>query len=110
MTDTKAAFTLDDTFTAAEATALVDRLRATFRTGHTKPLAWRRTQLTRLRDLLTDNRAAIADALYADLRKNRAEADAMEIDLTIVEIDDYLEHLEEWTTPQPAPVTVPGVP
>ncbi|MER5939215.1 aldehyde dehydrogenase family protein [Streptomyces sp. NPDC001928] len=110
MTDTKAAFTLDDAFTAAEATTLVNRLRATFRTGRTKPLAWRREQLTRLRDLLTDNRAAIAEALYADLRKNRAEADAMEIDTTIVEIDDYLEHLEEWTAPQPAPVTVHGVP
>jgi aldehyde dehydrogenase (NAD+) len=110
VTDTKAAFTLDDTFTSAEATALVDRLRSAFRTGRTKPLAWRRTQLTRLRDLLTDNRTAIADALYADLRKNRAEAEAMEIDLTIAEIDDYLEHLEEWTAPQPAPVTVPGVP
>ncbi|WP_051827717.1 aldehyde dehydrogenase family protein [Streptomyces bicolor] len=110
MTETKAAFTLDDTFTAAEATELVDRLRATFRTGRTKPLAWRRQQLTRLRELLTDNRTVIADALYADLRKNRAEADAMEIDLTIAEIDDYLEHLEEWTTPQPAPVTVRGIP
>ncbi|CAL9667473.1 hypothetical protein [Streptomyces sp. enrichment culture] len=52
MIDTKAAFTLDDTFTAAEASALVDRLRATFRTGRTKPLAWRRQQLIRLRDLL----------------------------------------------------------
>ncbi|MEV5910425.1 aldehyde dehydrogenase family protein [Streptomyces chartreusis] len=110
MTDTKAVFTLDDTFTTAEASALVDRLRATFRTGRTKPLAWRRQQLIRLRDLLTDNRAAIADALYADLRKNRAEVEAMEIGTTIVEIDDYLEHLEEWTAPQPAPVTVPGVP
>lgn len=95
MTDTKAVFTLDDTFTTAEASALVDRLRATFRTGRTKPLAWRRQQLIRLRDLLTDNRAAIADALYADLRKNRAEVEAMEIGTTIVEIDDYLEHLEE---------------
>jgi aldehyde dehydrogenase (NAD+) len=34
----------------------------------------------------------------------------MEINTTIVEIDDYLEHLEERTAPQPAPVTVPAVP
>ncbi|MFD5441822.1 aldehyde dehydrogenase family protein [Streptomyces tendae] len=110
MTEPKVAYTLDDSFTATEASALVERLRATFATGRTKPLAWRREQLTRLRSLLTENRAEIASALWDDLRKNRVEVDSMEIDSTIVEIDDYLEHLEEWTAPQPAPVTVAGFP
>src|SRR2546425_8907962 len=106
MTDVKAASPFDDPFPAVEATALVDRLRATFRTGRTKPLSWRRQQLTRLRDLLTDNRAAIAGALYADMHRSRAEADRLDIETTIREIDEYLDHLEEWTAPQPADVTV----
>ncbi|MEV6127119.1 aldehyde dehydrogenase family protein [Streptomyces violaceusniger] len=96
--------------TETDAAALVARLRETHRSGRTKSLAWRREQLTRLRALLTDNRAVIADALWADLRKNPAEVDRAEIDITVLEIDDYLEHLEEWLAPQPAEVTVSHLP
>ncbi|MFD5441826.1 aldehyde dehydrogenase family protein [Streptomyces tendae] len=80
---------------------VVDRLRATFRSGRTKPLVWRRTQLTKLRDLFTENREAIADALHADLRKPRPEAYAVEVDFPIKEIDHTLEHLEQWLAPEP---------
>lgn len=91
-------------FTAEHAAALVGRLRATFRTGRTKPLAWRREQLSRLRALLTENGEDIAAALHADLRKSRAEADAMEIGSTVAEIDHCLEHLADWLRPRPAAV------
>ncbi|MER8073630.1 aldehyde dehydrogenase family protein [Streptomyces sp. NPDC094034] len=96
--------------TADDAAALLARLGRTFADGRTKPLAWRVEQLTRLRALLTENRAAIADALWADLRKDRAAVDSDEIGTTVVEIDDYLEHLEEWLAPQPAEVSVPYLP
>ncbi|GLX49598.1 aldehyde dehydrogenase [Streptomyces hygroscopicus subsp. hygroscopicus] len=91
-------------FTAEDAAALVGRLRATFRTGRTRPLAWRREQLSRLRALLTENGEDIAAALHADLRKSRAEADAMEIGSTVAEIDHCLEHLADWLRPRPAAV------
>ncbi|MFI1954160.1 aldehyde dehydrogenase family protein [Streptomyces xinghaiensis] len=91
-------------FTAEHAAALTGRLRATFRSGRTKPLAWRKQQLTRLRALLTENGDAIAAALHTDLRKSRAESDSMEIASTVTEIDHYLEHLEEWLHPRPAGV------
>ncbi|MGW1728223.1 aldehyde dehydrogenase family protein [Streptomyces sp. NPDC002306] len=97
-------------FTETDAAALVTRLRKAHRSGRTKPLAWRRAQLTQLRALLTDNRKDIADALWADLHKNPDEVDIAEIGLTILEIDDYLEHLEEWLAPQPAEVAVPHLP
>ena len=92
------------TFTGAAAAATVTRLRATFRTGRTKPLTWRKEQLNRLRALLVDNRDLIAAALYTDLRKSPAEVDIMEIGATLREIDDCLEHLEEWLAPQPVAV------
>ncbi|SEM52696.1 aldehyde dehydrogenase family protein [Streptacidiphilus jiangxiensis] len=88
-------------FTEADAGALVTRHRAVHRSGRTKPLAWRREQLGRLRALLTENREAIADALHADLRKPRAEAGAAEIDLPVREIDHTLAHLEQWLAPEP---------
>ncbi|WP_037678079.1 aldehyde dehydrogenase family protein [Streptomyces albus] len=91
-------------FTTEHAAALTGRLRATFRSGRTKPLAWRKEQLSRLRALLTENGDAIAAALHTDLRKSRAESDSMEIAATVTEIDHYLEHLEEWLRPRPAGV------
>ncbi|EPH42583.1 aldehyde dehydrogenase family protein [Streptomyces aurantiacus] len=85
--------------------ALVARLRATFRTGRTRPLAWRERQLTRLREMLTEHREDIADALHADLGKPRAEAYRAEVDFTVKEIDHTLDHLEEWLSPQPVDVS-----
>ncbi|AZM51487.1 aldehyde dehydrogenase family protein [Streptomyces sp. WAC 01529] len=79
--------------------ALVARLRATFATGRTRPLAWREEQLRRLRALFTENREAIADALHSDLRKPRREAYAAEVDLPVHEIDHTLAHLAQWLTP-----------
>ncbi|MDF6020402.1 aldehyde dehydrogenase family protein [Streptomyces sp. JH34] len=91
--------------TVREAPAdVVARLRATFRTGRTKDLAWRTTQLTRLRALLTERGDELAEALRADLGKSRKEAYRTEIDFTIREIDHTLERLEGWLEPEPAPV------
>ncbi|MEV7729644.1 aldehyde dehydrogenase family protein [Streptomyces sp. NPDC087917] len=83
---------------------VVARLRATFATGRTKPLAWRTAQLQALRKLLTERGDDLAAALHADLGKSRKEAYRTEIDFTVREIDHTLEHLAEWLRPQPAPV------
>ncbi|MEU3338223.1 aldehyde dehydrogenase family protein [Streptomyces sp. NPDC002144] len=83
---------------------IVARLRATFRTGRTKPVEWRTAQLGLLRRLLTENGPDLAAALHADLGKSAAEAHRTEIDFTIREIDHTLAHLAGWLRPEPAPV------
>jgi aldehyde dehydrogenase (NAD+) len=83
---------------------IVARLRATFRTGRTKPVEWRTAQLGLLRRLLTENGPDLAAALHADLGKSAAEAHRTEIDFTIREIDHTLDHLADWLRPEPAPV------
>ncbi|NGO70355.1 aldehyde dehydrogenase family protein [Streptomyces boncukensis] len=89
----------------------VDQLRAVFATGRTRPLGWRREQLTRLRALFAENRRELADALHADLRKPPAEAYAAEVDLPLREIDHTLDHLEEWLAPQQlGPAALAGLP
>lgn len=91
--------------------ALVAKLRATFATGRTRPLAWREQQLTRLRSLFTEHREDIADALHADLHKPRAESYTAEVDFPVREIDHTLAHLKEWLSPQPlAPDALAGLP
>ncbi|WP_020118018.1 aldehyde dehydrogenase family protein [Streptomyces canus] len=83
---------------------VVARLRATFRSGRTKPVEWRTTQLRRLRELLTENGTELAAALHADLGKSSTEAFRTEIDFTIREIDHTLDHLTDWLRPESAPV------
>lgn len=83
---------------------VVSRLRATFHSGRTKPVAWRTTQLQRLRELLTTHGQDIAAALHADLGKSSTEAFRTEIDFTVREIDHTLDHLDAWLHPEPAPV------
>ncbi|WP_329258968.1 aldehyde dehydrogenase family protein [Streptomyces pseudovenezuelae] len=83
---------------------VVARLRATFRSGRTKPVEWRTTQLRRLRDLLTENGTELAAALHADLGKSSTEAFRTEIDFTVREIDHTLDHLADWLRPESAPV------
>ncbi|MFG3267692.1 aldehyde dehydrogenase family protein [Streptomyces bobili] len=87
--------------TAAE---VVGRLRATFNTGVTRPLGWRVDQLQRLRALLVENEQELIDALWADLRKNAAEAKMQEIDFTVADIDEALANLESWLEPRPVEV------
>ncbi|MET8681790.1 aldehyde dehydrogenase family protein [Streptomyces sp. NPDC004647] len=83
---------------------LVARLRATFRTGTTKPVAWRTGQLHRMRALLTEHGEELAAALRADLGKSATEAYRTEIDFVIREIDHTLEHLDGWLRAEQAPV------
>jgi aldehyde dehydrogenase (NAD+) len=80
------------------------RLRASFRTGRTKPVEWRTGRLRRLRAMLTENGADLAAALHEDLGKSGTEAQRTEIGFTVREIDHTLDHLEEWLRPEPAPV------
>jgi len=83
---------------------VVARLRATFRSGRTKPVVWRTTQLRRLRELLTAHGEDLAAALHADLGKSSTEAFRTEINFVVREIDHTLEHLDEWLRPESAPV------
>ncbi|MEV0221908.1 aldehyde dehydrogenase family protein [Streptomyces sp. NPDC050704] len=83
---------------------VVARLRATFRSGRTKPVEWRTAQLGRLREMLTSHGDDLAAALHADLGKSSTEAFRTEINFVVREIDHTLDHLDEWLRPESAPV------
>ena len=80
-----------------DAAELVARLRATFDSGKTRPLAWRREQLQAMRKLLVEREPELLEALAADLGKPRLEAWATDIGFVISEIDHALKHLRRWT-------------
>jgi len=78
-------------------------LRAYFDSGRTRPIPFRKEQLSRLRTALKASEAALLDALHRDLRKPAAEAYATEIGQVIQEISHTLRELDNWAKPQRKP-------
>lgn len=83
-----------------DAPALVAELRATFASGRTRDVAWRKEQLRALRRLLTEREADLLDALRIDLGKPAIEAFLTELAFVRAEIDDTLKHLDRWVRPE----------
>src|SRR3954447_464900 len=81
--------------------ALVARHRTYFRTGATRSAEWREDQLTALRAMMTDRAEDFHAALWADLRRNRTDADLTDVKFLATEAEHALAHLREWMEPQP---------
>ncbi|WP_083508755.1 aldehyde dehydrogenase family protein [Arthrobacter alpinus] len=78
----------------------VEQARQLFTTGVTKPLAWRRQQLTAMNQMLIDHKDDFTAALAADLGKHPAEAWLTEIGFLTAEIAHTLKHLQDWLKPR----------
>jgi aldehyde dehydrogenase (NAD+) len=76
------------------------RLRDSYDRGLTRPLAWRRRQLSQMKRMLTEHDGAWLAALAADVGKPATEGWATEIGIISAEIDHLLRHLDEWVRPQ----------
>ncbi|MHA3682838.1 aldehyde dehydrogenase family protein [Leucobacter sp. HY1908] len=90
--------------TANQITQIVAGLRHGFDRGLTRPEAWRRAQLVRLRTLLVDRSDDFERALQQDLGKSATEAQLTEIGFLIAEIDHALGALKRWMRPRRVPV------
>ena len=82
--------------------ASVSAARAYFDTGVTRDLGWRKEQLRALDRLLSENEAALCNALYQDLRKSEPEAMLTEISVVRSEISHAIKHLRRWAEPRRA--------
>ncbi|GJJ78369.1 hypothetical protein EMPS_10728 [Entomortierella parvispora] len=83
--------------TEAEIRQAINTCQSTFKSGHTRPVEFRRRQLQQLWLLLDDNKDALAQAVYNDLRKARSEFMLGEIVTTLEDINHALENLDKWT-------------
>ena len=83
----------------AEIAPKVATARAAFEAGTTRPQAWRRATLERLRDLMDEREEQLLDALAADFGKPRFEAWTTELGYIASEIDHTLAHLSSWMKP-----------
>ncbi|MBA3744297.1 aldehyde dehydrogenase family protein [Sporichthya sp.] len=77
----------------------VAKLRATFATGRTLPLEWRKRQIEGIGRLVTEREVEIADALAADLGRTPHEAWFGDVASTKGEVEFALKHLKKWMKP-----------
>lgn len=89
-----------ETATTPDIPSRVQHLRAAFRTGRTRPMAWRREQLKRLIKLLRENEEQVLAALKADMGKPMVEAYAGEVGLLLAELRHMLDRLSKWLAPE----------
>ncbi len=82
--------------TITDFSSLVSGQRAYFKAGRTRPAAWRIEQLEAIRRMIDESREDMYEALWHDLRRNKVDADLMDVDFNIREADYALDHLEDW--------------
>src|SRR5437763_15075568 len=84
---------------------LVADHRAYFLSGVTRSAEWRESQLGALRSMMKDHAEDFYAALWSDLRRNRTEADLIDVKYMTSEIDHVLAHLRRWM--KPVPISTP---
>lgn len=96
---------------APDYSALVAGQRGYFKAGNTRPAAWRIEQLNAIKTMVDESREDMYEALWHDLRRNRVDADLMDVDYNIREAEYALKHLHDWMKPvrEPTPLLMePG--
>jgi aldehyde dehydrogenase (NAD+) len=86
--------------TAANFGALVARHRKYFLSGKTRPIEWREAQLDALHALMTERAEDFRAALWKDLRRNRVDADAVDVKYVANDAANARRHLRRWMRPQ----------
>ncbi|MFP8489685.1 aldehyde dehydrogenase [Gracilimonas sp. Q87] len=81
------------------AKGLLEKQRTYFRSGATKPVAFRIHQLETLKKILTEHEGELISAVYKDFKKPELEAYATEIGILHDEISYAIKKLRKWVKP-----------
>ncbi|GAB9474510.1 Aldehyde dehydrogenase [Globisporangium polare] len=96
--------------TAQDIAANVRVLRESSKSGALKDVAMRKTLLRQLQTLMKEGEAAMKEAMWQDLHKHPTEAYLAEIALVNAEIQDHLDYIDDWTTPELAATNLANLP
>lgn len=94
---------LDSPTASSTPTQRVADVRATFNTGHTKPLAWRRQQLEQMKRMLEENEEKFIEALRTDLGKPTVEGFVTDIAFVLGEVESMIKNLKKWNKAERVP-------
>lgn len=84
----------------AQYSEMMEKLRATHRSGKTRSFAWRREQLRSLGSAVATNESRILEAVRADLGKPSLEAGMAEVDYITKECAHAAKKCEQWARPR----------
>jgi aldehyde dehydrogenase (NAD+) len=90
--------------------AVVDRLRKTFRSGRTRPIEWRLSQLEALERMLAEREKDFVAAVVADLGRNEVDAWLADVAPVLAEAKYARKHLRTWVKPQRTKVPLAAQP
>jgi aldehyde dehydrogenase (NAD+) len=77
--------------------------KAFFKTNQTKDIEFRKAQLRKFREVFLQHTDDLCEALSIDLGKSRKEAEYVEIQIVISELDYLLENIDELAKPTSVP-------
>ena len=86
------------------------QMRQFYNSGKTKPFAFRKAQLLKLRDAVKKYEKQIHEALYTDLKKSPEECWVTETGFLLAEISHTLKHLKNWMQPELVPTNLLNLP
>lgn len=77
----------------------LEKMRQYFNSGATKPYAFRREQLKKLKAAILKYEEELYSALHADLKKSKEESWVTELGFVVAEINAALRNLRSWMRP-----------
>jgi aldehyde dehydrogenase (NAD+) len=86
------------------------QMRSYYNSGITKPFAFRREQLQKLRDAVRKYETQLHEALYIDLKKSPEECWVTETGFLLSEINAALKNIKEWMQPDHVPTNLLNMP
>ena len=86
------------------------QMRQFYNSGKTKPFAYRKAQLLKLRDAVKKYEKQIHEALFTDLKKSPEECWVTETGFLLAEISHTLKHLKNWMQPELVPTNLLNLP
>ena len=78
----------------------LEKLRQNFKTGVTRPYAFRREQLLKLKSSILNHEQDLYDALHTDLKKSPEESWITETGMVLAELKAALKNLHKWMEPE----------
>jgi aldehyde dehydrogenase (NAD+) len=95
---------------SADIIVSLNTLRSYFKTGVTKPYAFRLEQLKKLKTAIYQFEEELYDALYKDLKKSKEESWVTELGMVVSEISAMEKNLKQWMEPQHASTNLLNLP
>eukprot|EP00245_Coleochaete_scutata_P015080 TRINITY_DN659_c0_g1_i1.p1 TRINITY_DN659_c0_g1~~TRINITY_DN659_c0_g1_i1.p1 ORF type:complete len:488 (+),score=85.78 TRINITY_DN659_c0_g1_i1:76-1539(+) len=92
-------------FNSTKSEQLVGDLRKVFRSGRTRSLEWRKSQLLGLRQMFIDNEDEICRALKEDLGKPRFESLVYDLSISM-KLEKMVKDLKQFAKPKMVPVNL----